>query len=446
MSSRGRCFMLAEIVAVALALSPGASRAREPDGSMGARGRSAERGEEDGSRRCRDDDRGCCDFEDRDFFVSHVSTLPANEGQEVKLFVRERGNRCGPPVLMLGGTTQPALVTFDLPYQDYSWMTYLAKAGFDVFTMELQGYGRSTRPDVMEDPCNATTTVQATLLTPNPLKTPCPVIPSVYPYPFLLNNNQSEWDQIDSVVDHIRAARHRERVSLVGWSYGGPRAGGYASRHPEKVERLVLYAPWYLRGDPDRLPVPQPGNPLTVSTVSAFFARWNTQATCPDQFDPGVRTQLTASLLQLDPLAATWGSQPLWRSPSFVQDSSHEFGWNSAAAARIRRPVLLIRGDNDVQVPIKLVTDLLSDLSSESKVFVHVACGAHQLVWDRQHIRLLDASVEWLRDGRYHGERNGCFAVDVNGIATPDPNVAPACSSRAGDGDGAGEDPVAGGD
>ena len=29
------------------------------------------------------------------------------------------------------------------PYQDYSWMAYLAHAGFDVFSMDMTGYGRS---------------------------------------------------------------------------------------------------------------------------------------------------------------------------------------------------------------------------------------------------------------------------------------------------------------
>lgn len=399
------------LVVVAFAFAPGLVRARQGDDSM-------EVGSDEGGEGER------CEYEDRDFYVPHVSTLPANAGQEAKLFVRERGNSCGPPVLMLTGATQPAMVAFDLPFDDYSWMTYLAKAGFDVFAMDLQGYGFSTRPEPMDDPCNATTTVQQTLLTPNPLKTPCPAIPSVYPYPFALTNNQSEWDQIDSVVDDILRARHRERLSLVGWSQGGPRAGGYASEHPEKVERLFLYAPLYSKSDPTAPPIlPQRGFPLAVSAVSAFFARWDSQATCPNQFDPGIRAQLTASLLHFDPLAATWGAKPLWRSPSF----SKFFGWNSAAAARLHMPVLLIRGDNDTQVPLQDVTDLLADVSSESKVFVHVACGAHQLLWDRQHTRLLDASVQWLREGRYNGERNGCFAVDVNGMVTPDPEIAPAC-------------------
>ena len=34
---------------------------------------------------------------------------------------------------------------------------------------------------------------------------------------------------------------------MVAWSQGGPRAGGYTLRHPEKVNRLVLLAPAYSR-------------------------------------------------------------------------------------------------------------------------------------------------------------------------------------------------------
>ena len=142
------------------------------------------------------------------------------------------------------------------------------------------------------------------------------------------------------------------------------------------------------------------------------------------------------SLLESDPLAASWGTQPLWRSPAFNLPPTttqvpgvpgRAYGWNSAAAAKIRMPTLLIRGDNDTQVlPIE-VTDLYADISSESKVFVHVACAAHQLVWERQHMALLDASVQWLKEGRYDGARNGCFAVDTNGKARSDTCSATPC-------------------
>ena len=40
----------------------------------------------------------------------------------------------------------PAEVAFDVPYRDFSWMGYLASAGFDVFSMDMTGYGRFHSP------------------------------------------------------------------------------------------------------------------------------------------------------------------------------------------------------------------------------------------------------------------------------------------------------------
>jgi pimeloyl-ACP methyl ester carboxylesterase len=447
-----RCIPIGVIV-VALAFAPRLSRAHQGDDSEDARGAAADEGREEGR----------CAYRDRDFYVSHVSTVPANVGDEVKLFVRERGNSCGPPVLMLTGATQPAMVPFDLQFVDveknstkpllshYSWMTYLAKAGFDVFAMDLQGYGLSTRPAVMDNPCNASTSDRALHLVP-PLE-PGGACPTEYAalrkYSNLLTWSHSEWDEIDSVVNYILAARHRERVSLIGWSQGGPRAGGYASEHPEKVERLFLYAPAYNWNDPTTSPTGPfpPGSPISIRTVKAFFAQWDGMVDpvkCPDEFDPVIRAQLSASLVQFDPLAATWGTEPLWRAPAFnlppstttnpnprpgepLKVPGRAYGWNSAAAAKIHMPTLLIRGDNDTQVAFVEVANLYSDISSESKVFVHVACGAHQLVWERQHMALLDASAQWLKDGRYNGERNGCFAVDTSGNAKLDTSNLTPC-------------------
>ncbi len=49
-------------------------------------------------------------------------------------------------VLFVHGAGTPAEVAFDTPSGDHSWMAYLANAGFDVFSMDTTGYGRSTRP------------------------------------------------------------------------------------------------------------------------------------------------------------------------------------------------------------------------------------------------------------------------------------------------------------
>jgi hypothetical protein len=98
-----------------------------------------------------------------DHYVGVRSTVPAIAGQMTPIYVREvvlastalrtagPGNRIA---LFVHGAGTPSEVAFDVPYQDYSWMEYLAQAGFDVFAMDTTGYGRSTRPAAMNDPCN----------------------------------------------------------------------------------------------------------------------------------------------------------------------------------------------------------------------------------------------------------------------------------------------------
>src|ERR1700736_5453420 len=49
-------------------------------------------------------------------------------------------------VIFVHGTTQASESTFDLPLDGFSWMDYLAEHGYDVYLVDLRGYGGSTRP------------------------------------------------------------------------------------------------------------------------------------------------------------------------------------------------------------------------------------------------------------------------------------------------------------
>src|SRR6187402_1640695 len=181
-----------------------------------------------------------------DHYVNVKSTVPAIAGQTTQVYVRERV-QAGPllrsapgqrrVVLFVHGAGTPAEVAFDVPHEDYSWMAYLAKAGFDTFAMDTTGYGRSSRPAAMADPCNLAKDRQAGFVT-------APCAPS---YPHQLTTIQSDWDDINAAVDYVRALRRVDKVALVAWSLGGPRAAGYAGQHPEKVSRLILLAPAYNR-------------------------------------------------------------------------------------------------------------------------------------------------------------------------------------------------------
>src|SRR5919198_472116 len=54
-------------------------------------------------------------------------------------------------VLFVHGATYPAETAFDLKLDGLSWMEYIASRGYDVWLLDLRGYGRSTRPPEMAD-------------------------------------------------------------------------------------------------------------------------------------------------------------------------------------------------------------------------------------------------------------------------------------------------------
>lgn len=81
-----------------------------------------------------------------DRFVPHISTVPANLGQTVGLFLRERvlaSTQQAPlprrpqVVLFIHGGYSPSVVAYDFGYKDYSFMAALARAGFDAFAMRF---------------------------------------------------------------------------------------------------------------------------------------------------------------------------------------------------------------------------------------------------------------------------------------------------------------------
>ncbi|HUU34818.1 MAG TPA: hypothetical protein VMW48_12205, partial [Vicinamibacterales bacterium] len=116
-----------------------------------------------------------------DHYVRHTSNVPAMNGQLAQIYVRERvaagvvlRGAAAPDrvVLFVHGAGTPAEVAFDTPVGDHSWMAYLARAGFDVFSMDTTGYGRSTRPAPMNDPCNLAA-AQQTQFIPSLIPAPC---------------------------------------------------------------------------------------------------------------------------------------------------------------------------------------------------------------------------------------------------------------------------------
>ena len=340
-----------------------------------------------------------------DHYVRVKSTAPAIAGQEAQIYVREvvvAGNALrGRPapdsvVLFVHGAGTPAEVSFDVPYKDYSWMAYLAKAGFDVFSMDMTGYGRSTRPPAMNDPCNLSKEQQVRFV---PQLIPAPCAPS---RPTPITTMGSDWNDIGTVVDHLRALRGVDKVSLVAWSQGGPRAGGYTARNPDKVAKLVVLAPAYNRTGPLDAPNPLPtGSPMNVQSHADFTANWDRQVGCADQYEPATSDAIWSDMLASDSVGATWGTG-VRRAPQVPT-----WGFNQAVVSKMQTPFLMVTGAHDKQVPPERVRELYADLGSKQKVFIDLACSSHNAMWEKNHGLLFRASLEWLREGKVNGTSEG---------------------------------------
>lgn len=340
-----------------------------------------------------------------DHYVRVVSTVPSIAGQLSQIYVRERVSagvalRGAPApdkvVLFVHGAGTPAEVAFDTPIGTHSWMAYLATAGFDVFSMDTTGYGRSTRPPPMNDPCNLAEAQQAQFV---PTLIPAPCKPS---YPGQLTSLGSDWHDIDAVVDHIRKIRGVQKVSLVAWSLGGPRAGGYAAHHPEKVHRMVLFAPAYNRTAAAAAPaLPNPGVTFNTQSRSEFIANWDRQVGCADQYQPAVRDAVWAEMIASDPVGATWGTG-VRRAPSTTT-----WGWNAAAIGATKIPTMIVAGALDKQVTPDRVKVAYDDLGATDKVLVDLACSSHNAMWEKHHLLMYSASLEWLSKGAVGDQKSG---------------------------------------
>ena len=341
-----------------------------------------------------------------DHYVKVRSTVPSISGQVAQLYMRERvaagtalrsANLANRVVLFVHGAGTPAEVAFDAAYQDYSWMSYLAREGFDVFSVDMTAYGRSTRPTFMNDPCNLSTDEQRELV-PVLLSATCSPEHSKH-----LTTIASDHHDIGAAVDYIRNLRRVDRVSLIAWSLGGPRAGGYAAAHPEKVSKLVILAPAYNRMTTTNPPAAVPANGAAFNTQSLpeFRANWDRQVGCPNQYDPAASDSVWASMLESDPVGATWGTG-VRRAPNTTN-----WGWSSEVVAKMQTPALLVAGIHDKQVLPERVRELYADMGVKEKVLLDLGCASHNAMWERNHLILFKASLEWLVQGSVEGMKEG---------------------------------------
>lgn len=362
---------------------------------------------------------GAADILTIDRYVEHVSTVPAVAGRPMRQFVREKvpaavaaglGGHApeGKVVLMVHGGFWPSTVAFDCPFPGMSWMDALARQGYDVFTLDMTGHGRSALA-LQADPRNLAPEDRARLpagtMSPDDSESPAS-------YPFRLVTSDTETADLDAVVDFIRNLRGAERIHLIGWSGGGIRTGTYTLRHPAKVARLVIWASSnYRRDGPDGPSVlPQPGYPCAFQTRShGEDVRWRANLRCPGQVEhEAIFEAVWRAGAEADPVGAAWGGL---RGPT-----RSYWGWTARGAARLTVPTLVMAGECDRLLSGNIA--LYGDLGSPDKCFLQIACASHFMMWERGRHVQRRAALEWLDHGTLDGARAGTFRADEVGRVT----------------------------
>src|SRR5258706_3541140 len=155
-------------------------------------------------------------------------------------------------ILLYGqGATYPAETAFDLKLSGLSWMDYIARRGYDVYLVDVRGYGKSTRPPEMDQPA-----------------------PDNGP----IVHTATAVKDVGSAVEFIRKRRGVDKINLIGWSWGTSIMGWYTAQNIDKVNKLVLYAPGWLRKSASLTNSGAKLGTYRTVTREAAKARWLTGA------------------------------------------------------------------------------------------------------------------------------------------------------------------------
>ena len=281
-------------------------------------------------------------------------------------------------VLFVHGATYPSETSFDLPLDGFSWMDYIAKRGYDVYLMDVRGYGHSTRPPQMDVPADQNA-------------------------PFA--DTATAARDIGAVVDYILARRGLQKLDLLGWSWGTATTATYTAENGDKVQRLVLYAPIWLRQTPSLVQVEGTLGAYRTVTRDAALSRWMTGV--PEDkkaglIPPGWFDQWWNATLATDPVGSKQ-NPPVLRAPNGVVADGRSYwsaGKPSYDPTRITVPVMLIQADWDQDTPPYMGRTLFPLLvNAPERRYVLLGGGTHTVIMESNRMQLFQEVQTFLDEG-----------------------------------------------
>jgi pimeloyl-ACP methyl ester carboxylesterase len=242
-------------------------------------------------------------------------------------------SRAGKVAILIHGSTWSGRPDFDLQIRDYSLMDFLARNGYDVWAIDIHGYGRSDKTDK-----DWSDTASAAL-------------------------------DLGSALDYVCGLRKISKVDMLGWSWGAMIAGLYAMDHPDRIAKLVLYGNVW-KGRPFWKGIPAPNKPYRTNTEAdarSDFIR--------GQYEQDVVDAYAQEALKADPQSPNGALLDTLTKLPIV------------APERIVVPTLIIRPEKDFVSSPEEMLEFFGKLKTADKSYVCLPEGGHAILLEKGHRR-----------------------------------------------------------
>ncbi len=245
------------------------------------------------------------------------------------------GEKARPVLFMVHGSSNSARTSYDLqvPGQEFSMMDVFARNGFDVWTMDHEGYGYSSRSSGNSD-------------------------------------IKSGVEDLKLAAEVVKRETGQSKAHFFGTSSGAIRAGAYAQAQPDRVDRLVLSAFTY-KGT---------GSPTLAdrSKQLDYYRTHNTRLR---------DRKMIQSIFTRDSLASSYDPAVI----NIMADAELKFGDQVPTGTyldmtsnlplvdpvKVHAPTLLIRGDHDGIATVADLEDFFNQLPNGDRQFIIVTETAH---------------------------------------------------------------------
>ncbi len=251
-----------------------------------------------------------------------------------------------PDVLIVHGLTYSSQ-QFDLNLRDYSLARVLANEGFRVWLLDITGYGES------EKPSNG----------------------------FMVDTNYAVKD-INAATNYILAQTKMRKINVLGWSWGTITTSRFAAQYPQKINRLVLYAP-IIHGL--GLPAPKKSyQPFTIQSAQDDFQRNKAGQIDSTLAKPDLLDTYLKQVKKFDGKGSPNGSRRDLFQPKTVQLIPYQ---------RLTVPTLFIAGTHDPYVSTPKDLALLMRYAPTGSCEKMIPGGGHLMFLEKPHYQQFQKTV-----------------------------------------------------